>query len=91
MKTEYTRQNLLDLIETTEGGVSLDYQTSNGVRSTPFRLCNSEGDILLSGDLDMTGDEEGLTSEFPEALFEEFRDHLASVTEYKNLIAGIKA
>jgi hypothetical protein len=90
MKTEYTRQQLLDLIETTEGGVSLDYQTS-GFRSTPFRLCNSEGDILLSGDLDMTTDEDGFTSEFTEALFQEFRDDLASVTEYKNLVAGTKA
>jgi hypothetical protein len=91
MKTEYTRQQLLDLIETTEGGVSLDYQTSNGFRSTPFRLCNSEGDILLSGDLDMTTDEDGFTSEFTEALFQEFREDLAGVTEYKNLVAGIKA
>jgi hypothetical protein len=91
MKTEYTRQQLLDLIETTEGGVSLDYQTSNGFRSTSFRLCNSAGDVLLSGDLDMTTDEEGFASEFTEALFEEFRDDLARVTEYKNLVAGIKA
>lgn len=91
MRTEYTRQQLLDLIETTDGGVSLDYQTSNGFRSTPFRLCNSDGDVLLSGDLDMTTDEDGFTSEFTEAIFQEFRDDLTSVTEYKNLVAGIKA
>jgi hypothetical protein len=91
MKTEYTRQQLLDLIETTKGGVSLDYQTSSGVRSTPFRLCNLEGDVLISGELDMTTDEDGFTSEFTEALFQEFRGDLASVTEYKNLVAGMKA
>jgi hypothetical protein len=91
MKTNLTRQNLLDLIETTEGGVALDYQTSNGFRSTPFRLSDSNGDILLSGDLDMTTDEDGFTSEFTEALFIEFCDDLASVTEYKNLVAGLKA
>lgn len=91
MKTEYTRQQLLDLIETTDGGVSLDYQTSRGFRSTPFRLCNSEGDVLLSGDLDMTTDADGYMSEFTEALFQEFRDDLASVTEYKSLVAGTKA
>jgi hypothetical protein len=89
MKTEYTRQQLLDLIETTQGGVSLDYQTSNGIRFTPFRLCNSEGDVLISGELDMTTDEDGFTSEFTEALFKEFRDDLVSVTEYWNLVAGI--
>lgn len=91
MTTQYTRQNLLDLIETTEGGVSLDYETSDGFRSTPFRLCNSEGNVLLSGDLDMTPDEDGFVSGFTEALFDEFRDDLASVTEYKSLVAGIKA
>jgi hypothetical protein len=86
-----TRQQLLDLIETTEGGVSLDYQTCNSFRSTPFRLCNAGGDVLLSGELDMTTDEHGFLSEFTEALFGEFRDDLASVTEYKSLVAGIKA
>jgi len=91
MKTEYTRQRLLDLIETTEGGVSLDYQNSNGFRSTPFRLCNAEGDVLLSGELDLTTNEDAFTSEFTEALFGEFRDDLANVTEYKSLVAGTKA
>jgi hypothetical protein len=91
MKTEYTRQQLLEVIETTERGVSLDYQTSNGFRSTPFRLCNAGGDVLLSGELDLTTDEDGFLSEFTEALFGEFRDDLASVTEYKSLVAGTKA
>ena len=86
-----TRQHILDLIETTEGGVCLDYQTSKGFRATPFRLCNADGDVLLSGELDMTTEEDGFASEFTEALFGEFRDDLASVTEYKSLVGGIQA
>ena len=92
--TNLTRQNLLDLIETTPGGVSLDYQTFKGSRSTPFRLVDAEGDVLESGSLDMTLAEEvedGYENEFTEALFGEFSEHLRSVTEYKSLVAGLLA
>ena len=92
--TNLTRQNLLDLIEETPGGVSLDYQTSNGARTTPFRLVNVEGDVLEAGNLDMTlakEAEDGFENEFTEALFREFKKHLRSVTEYKSLVAGLLA
>jgi len=103
MKDSLTSYDQLIELFQTESEVHLDIEQDPGTHLVAFRLHDGRaGDDwkeFYSGTLDLTTEEEKgcviYADEVTAGLFVRspygFRDDLASVTEYKNLVAGIKA
>ena len=94
----FSREQLIELFEN-EPEVHLDIEVYQGTHKQAYRLHNGkageEWQEIYSGVLDTTlEDHKGdviYADEVAAALLSEFHEDLASVTEYKNLCAGIKA